>query len=339
MPRPIQQEDTHVLVLGGGPDAEREVSIESARAVTEALNDAGRCTAELETIDALDAGELRAMVARTDPKVIFPALHGRFGEGGPLQELLEGTGVPYVGAKAKASRLAIDKIATKEVAAQLLRDPTFSRTPIEVPITRVVDPADDAMPMEAPFVIKPTFEGSTIGLHIVRTQAEWRSALAALRVRACPMMAEPFIAGEELTVGIVDRGAGLRAIPVIRIRPASGFYDYQAKYERNDTAYEVGPQLDEGLTGALARFTEVLARRMEIRHLARSDFMLNPITGKASFLEINTMPGFTSHSLVPMAAASIGLDMPALCGALVDAALRDAPRGRFGRVRASAAAS
>ncbi len=338
MARLTQRQDTHVLVLGGGPDAERDVSLESSRAVAEALNESGRCTAELEIIDAPDAQEMREIVNRTAPQVIFPALHGRFGEGGPLQRALDATGIAYVGAGETASRLAIDKVATKEIASQLIHDPAFPRVPIEVSTTRVVDPADDAPPMDYPFVVKPNFEGSTIGLHIVKNDAGWRVALAELRARSRPMIAEPFASGEELTVGIVDRGSGLRAIPVIRIAAAGGFYDYQAKYERQDTRYEVGPQLDEGLTGALARFTEALAKRMKLRHLARADFVLDPASGKASFLEINTMPGFTAHSLVPMAAKTIGLDMTELCETLIEGALQDAPRGIFGRSRTFATA-
>lgn len=338
MTRLTDRQDTHVLVLGGGPDAERAVSLESSRAVAEALNAGGRCTAELEVIDAPDVASLREMVDRTQPKVIFPVLHGRFGEGGPLQRLMDQVGVAYVGAGASASRLAIDKVATKDVAQLLLQDPAFARAPIRVSISRTVDPADEAMPLELPFVVKPTFEGSTIGLHICKNESHWQAALAALRARPRPMMAEPFVPGEELTAGIIDRGHGLRAIPIIRIAAASGVYDYDAKYVREDTSYEVGPQLSEGLTGVLARFTETLAKRMGIRHLARADFVHDPVNGTVTFLEINTMPGFTSHSLVPMAARAIGLEMTELCESLVEAALRDAPRGIFGRSRAVAAA-
>ena len=111
MARLTDRQDTHVLVLGGGPDAERPVSLKSSRAIAEALNAGNRCTAELETVDAPDAAELRDMVERTQPKVIFPVLHGRFGEGGPLQRAMDQVGVPYVGAGVQASRLAIDKIA------------------------------------------------------------------------------------------------------------------------------------------------------------------------------------------------------------------------------------
>jgi D-alanine-D-alanine ligase len=132
-------------------------------------------------------------------------------------------------------------------------------------------------------------------------------------------MIEPLVEGRELTVGVLQRGPGLAALPLIEIVAASGVYDYAAKYERDDTRYNIRPELPAGVAEHCARSAVALARAMGIRHLCRVDFLLDR-GGAPWLLEVNTMPGFTSHSLVPMAAASEGMEMPALCAHLVRAA-------------------
>lgn len=311
---------TSILVLGGGPDAEREVSIKSAHFISLALRQAGHVV-ENRTIDRIGADELASMPG----DVIFPALHGGWGEGGPLQDVLESDGRPFVGSMSRAARHAMDKLATK-FTARALNIPT--------PDVHVLDLRDRVCPRPYPVVLKPVHEGSTVGLYVCRDDAEWARARSAID-EAClgdgaerVYMLEPCISrrdgrkGRELTVGVLDGNP----LPVIEISPADDFYDYEAKYLRNDTKYTVAPTLPAGVTERIQDQTARLAREMKVRHLARADFMLDD-EGIAWFLEINTLPGFTDHSLVPMAARHIGLEMPALCQKLVEMAVRDHGRG------------
>jgi D-alanine-D-alanine ligase len=299
-----------VLVLGGGPDAEREVSITSARHVADALRAAGHVV-HAQTIDTLTIHELRALPG----DVVFPVLHGGWGEGGPLQDLLEQDGRPFVGSGSRAARMAMDKVATKAVALSL---------GIPTPQVFILDPRDPVCPMDFPVVVKPVHEGSTIGLYICNNEGEWAAARATIAdelsrgVRRSYMI-EPRVPGRELTVGIIDG----QALPIIEITPAEGLYDYDAKYHRNDTRYTLDPDLPPGVTETIKTHAVNLARAIGTRHLARVDFILDP-TGIAGLLEVNTLPGFTDHSLVPMAAAHAGEPMPALCSRLVSLAVRDA---------------
>ncbi len=308
---------TSVLVLGGGPDAEREVSLVGARAVAQALRDARRFEVHPVEIASPTIAELRAMPG----DVIWPLLHGRWGEGGPMQDLLEAVSRPYVGCGPAAARLAMDKVASKALAAEV---------GLSVLPTCVLDPGDTGLPIPLPVVVKPIFEGSTIGLFVCRAEKEWRTAHTKAVASGKPYMIEPYVKGRELTLGMLDRGRGsLTALPFIDIIPAEGLYDYEAKYTRDDTRYQIDPELPPGIRESLERGTAALARRMGIRHLCRADFLLDD-DKRAWFLEVNTMPGFTGHSLVPMAAASIGLDMPSLCALLVERALADTRVGAPG---------
>ncbi len=304
-----------VLVLCGGPDAERDVSLRGADAVMRALNETSDFRAEKIVIDRLSAHDLRQMPG----DVVFPLLHGPWGEGGPLQDVLEADGRPYVGCRPSAARIAMDKLATKLAA---------SRAGIFVPGGAVFNPNDAEPPIPLPVVVKPNFEGSTIGLFICRTREQWDKAHAETKRSGKPALVEPFIKGRELTAGVLDNGDGLSSLPLIEIAPKDGFYDFDAKYLRNDTRYTVDPDIGFGLTHAIQRRALDLANAIGVRHLARADFILPEepnVDGDIEpiLLEINTMPGFTDHSLVPMAAANIGLDMPALCASLVRCAVRD----------------
>jgi D-alanine-D-alanine ligase len=307
-----------VLVLGGGPDSEREVSLISSSFVAKAIDASGRFKAHREVIDRVNIDQLRALPG----DVVFPVLHGGWGEGGPLQDLLEADGRPFVGSMSRAARHAMDKFATKLTAAQLgiaTPAPAF-----------VLDPRDTVCPIPFPVIMKPIHEGSTIGLFVCRDERDWARARATIDEAAFTgerraFIVEPCITGaqggkaRELTVGIVDG----RPLPVIEIKPADGLYDYEAKYTRNDTQYLLDPPLPAGVDGQIKQWTASLAGAMGVRHVARADFMLGA-DGRAWFLEINTMPGFTDHSLVPKAAAHAGMAMPALCAGLVDMAFRDA---------------
>jgi len=294
-----------IAVLGGGPDAERDVSIESSTAVTRGLQDAG-IDASLHLIDKPES------LAHIEADVFFPVLHGRWGEGGPLQDILEHDGRPYVGCRSSAARLAMDKVATKLEAARL-----GMHTPSAVLLN-----TDDRIGMDLPYVIKPALEGSSVGLFLCRTKQE---ALAAYEASCADIntnpgqvtMVEKLIAGREVTCPIIERGGRFEALPLVEISPAEGVYNYEAKYKRDDTVYTVAPSgLD---TERIQADTLRLAAAIGISHLARADYILDN-AGNSWLLEINTMPGFTAHSLVPQAAAHVGLPMPALCAHLAELA-------------------
>lgn len=304
-------ERIEVLVLGGGPDAEREVSLESSRCVAEALASGGRFDVKREIIGAITGEQLASLGG----DVIFPVLHGPFGEGGPVQEMLVRDGRPYVGCGPLSARLAMDKIATKLTAA---------RIGVATAPAGVLNFRDDGLPLELPVVVKPIHEGSSVGVHICRTRDQWLKAreAAAADAREHPhrvyMVERAILGGRELTVGILDG----EALPIIEIRPAVEFYDYHAKYHSEETKYLTHPGLPPGGGDRISQDAVRLAAAMGVRHLCRVDFILDS-GGEAWLLEVNTMPGFTTHSLVPMAAKAAGLDFSALTARLVDLALRD----------------
>lgn len=298
-----------VLVLGGGPDAEREVSLESSRCVAEALEQGGRFAAQRVVIDEIDAVGLAALPG----DVIFPVLHGGFGEGGPLQDLLVADGRPFVGCGPRAARIAMDKLATKLVAAG-----------VGIPTAEagVFNGADASSHVGLPAVLKPVHEGSSVGVHICTDHAAWEAGVEAVRedVTRHParvyMVERAILGGRELTVGVLDA----QALPVIEIVPKEAFYDYHAKYHSDDTRYLVNPDLPAGVGAQIQAWALTLARAIGVRHLCRVDFLMDH-AGKAWLLEVNTLPGFTSHSLLPMAAGATGLDFPRLTERLVDLAL------------------
>jgi len=309
-----------VLVLGGGPDRERDVSLRSAARVAAALREAGHRVREAE----VGPDDLAALEPGAD--VVFPVLHGPWGEGGPLQAILEQRALAFVGAGAAAARRAMHKPAAKAVA-----EAAGLVTPAWVELDEGA-----ACDLDPPVVVKPTDEGSSFGVVICRDRASLAEALAAPRAGggvADPVrppgadrggerravMVEAFVVGRELTVGIVDG----RALPLIEIVPRDGFYDFEAKYARDDTAYRFETGLDGGTVAALQREALTIHGAIGGRHLGRVDFLLDD-AGRRWFLEINTMPGFTDHSLLPMAAARAGWPMPRLCDRLVRLAINEA---------------
>ena len=304
-----------VLVLGGGPDAEREISLASAQGVAGAL----RTVADLEvvelTVDRPTADDISAWPGG----VVFPVLHGAFGEGGPMQDLLERAGRAYVGSGPAAARTAMDKMATKLDAAS---------AGLATASAAIIDPADDRPPLPLPLVAKPVREGSSVGLHVCEDDAAWARALDLIRADGRGnrvYMAERLIRGRELTVGLIaGRDGALVALPIVEIAPASGVYDYEAKYGRTDTVYRVDPHLPAGVARMMSDGALRLGERLGVRDIARVDFLLDEDGDEPvpMLLEVNTMPGFTGSSLVPKAAASVGLDIAALCLRLVGVAAR-----------------
>ena len=294
-----------VLVLKGGPDAEREVSIKSGAQVAAALTRANAQVNEI-TIDRLELAELQALSG----DVIFPVLHGPWGEGGPLQEILEQDGRPYVGCGPAAARLAMDKTATKNSVAQIgVPTPAACEVVMGKPIT-----------VKLPLVIKPSNDGSSVDLRICRTPEELVSARQQLEGRRPRLLAEEYIQGREFTVGILNG----KVLPLIEIKANSGVYDYQAKYLRNDTQYILEPDISTELKDAMNRYSLLCWQGLGLRDVARVDFMADE--RGPWFLEVNTMPGFTDHSLVPKAAKHAGISMEQLVLELAQGALNRAAK-------------
>jgi len=285
-----------VAVLMGGPDAEHDVSVNSGTAVAKALTQAG-WTVQSLIIQRLQADEFAGL----ECDVIFPVVHGPWGEGGPLQALLEEDGRPFVGSRSAAARLCMDKAACKTVARSI---------GIPTPDWHLLK-AGDTCSLQAPVVIKPNDDGSSVDLAMCTTDAARDAAIDTMLSTRRSALAEQWIRGREVTVGVV---AG-SALPLVEIVPAGGVYDYEAKYLRDDTTYLVDPPLPSSMASMLARQACSLCEALGVRDLARVDYLLDDARGW--LLEVNTMPGFTDHSLLPLAAASAGMPMPALCDRLV----------------------
>ena len=289
-----------VLVLMGGPDAEREVSIMSGTEVAKAL----RSRPEFDVLEVMVDRPTAIELAAYDADVIFPVLHGPFGEGGPLQVILESLGVPYVGCEPVAAALAMDKVATKARVSA-----------VGVPTPRCHEIIrGEPIELEAPLVIKPAADGSSVDLRICHTAEEVLQARQELEGKRNRLLAESFIKGREVTVGIVQG----KVLPIIEILPATAYYDYEAKYIRDDTQYILNPVFAPGIAEALREYTMLAWEAIGCRDLARADYIVDE--RGAWFLEINTMPGMTTHSLVPKAAREIGVEMPELCAMLLERA-------------------
>ncbi len=300
-----------VLVLMGGPDAERDVSINSGREVAAALRASGRYSVIDHIIDRPSIFELKAMTSACRADVVFPVLHGRWGEGGPLQELLEQLALPYVGSQPRASALAMDKMQTKALV---------SVEGVPSPPAQELEDESARCSIKPPLVLKPIDDGSSVDLRICRTEAEVVAARAHLHPRRGRLMAEAYIKGREITAGIILG----EPLPLIEIIPGPHveYYDYEAKYDRDDTRYIIDPVLPEGVAEQCIAMAMTAYHTLGCRDIARADIMLDSDAGgQPYFLEINTMPGFTTHSLVPMAARKRGAAMPELCARLTEAAL------------------
>lgn len=308
-------EKLKLMVLAGGPDREREVSLVSGAAVAKALRQVGHDVIERDImpdhLHALD--EFQAWGGQA----IFPALHGRWGEGGALQQILDERSLPYVGCRAAAARLCMDKHQAKLAV---------KRVPIPTPRFELVT-AEQPHSLTAPLVVKAPHEGSTIGLEMCFTDDAVAAARQTLHRQYPTLLIEQYVKGRELTVGIIDsseqEGGQCTALPPIHIVPAAGHYDYQAKYVRDDTQYLFDIDLPSATIEQVRDLAVRAHQTLGARHLSRVDFMVDE-QGQPWFIEINTMPGFTSHSLLPMAAKRSGMTMEQLVDRLVRLAVTSA---------------
>ena len=303
-----------VAVLMGGRSAEREVSLMSGTGVLKALQGLG---VDAHAFDpaATPLGELQQRgFARC-----FIALHGRFGEDGTVQGALELMGIPYTGPGVMASAVAMDKLMTKRI---------WLAEGLPTPVWRQVHSAADTRAafaaLGSPMIVKPVREGSTIGLTKV-TSLEQCDAAYALAASQDPLvMCEQFIAGDEVTCPVLGSGEQARALPVIRIVAPDGNYDYQNKYFTDDTKYLVPCGLPEGEEAAIQALVLKAYQVLGCRGWARADVMIDT-QRRPWLLEINTSPGMTGHSLVPMSARATGLSYEQLCLQVLAAAALDNP--------------
>ncbi len=301
------QKSGRVAVLMGGTSAEREVSLNSGACVLQAMLDAG--------VDAfeVDIGKNRLQqLQQLQADRVFNVLHGRGGEDGQIQAVLEVLGIPYVGSSVQASAVTMDKLMSKRLMLGCdIATPPFSRVDSIADCDRVLQT------LGLPLFVKPASEGSSIGMSRVATAEQ----LTAAYRKAAPfgdVLAEQLIDGDEYTVSWI----GDTILPVFRIETPHEFYDYDAKYQADDTAYicPCGLQLEEQqqLHNIVRKMIDVFG----LRHWGRADFLHQP-GGEFQLIDINTVPGMTTHSLVPMAAREAGLSFPQLVLSLLQLTLEN----------------
>ena len=294
-----------VAVLGGGPGSEREVSLASARAVMDALE------GEVGSVHLVDVHDSDfSLPAGTD--IVFNVIHGTYGEDGELQAELESRGIAYTGAREASSRLAFDKVKSKEV---------FVRENVKTPLGEALsEPYEKPGNIQFPCVVKPPSEGSSVGVHIVQDAVEWDPAVEDAGHYGSSILVEDYIKGKELTVGIV----GDQVLPVIHIEPRSGFYDMKNKYpwllEDGGTDYHCPADLTQGVTGEVQALAWKAHCSLGVEIYSRVDLLLND-KNQPYVLELNTIPGMTESSLLPKAAREAGVTFSALCLKIIELSL------------------
>ena len=285
----------NVAVLKGGFSAEREVSLESGAAIAVGLREAGYTVSEIDVISP-------EFTIPVGVEAVFIALHGTFGEDGGAQTRLKNLGMPYTGSGVKASRISFDKILTE----QCLRT-----AGVQVPESEILyDGQTHTLPL--PLVLKPSRQGSSIGCHLVFQEANWKAAFADALQYDEKVLVQRFILGREFTVGIVDS----LALPVVEIVMDQGWYDYTAKYKTQTTHYVVPAILEKDRVASMQHLAMKTFEALGAHGFGRIDFRMN-LKGQLFVLELNTIPGFTTHSLLPKAAAAAGIEFSALCDRII----------------------
>lgn len=300
--------DLLIAVLMGGPGSEREVSLASGNAVLEALQSQGLHAVPVDvTSHTLDLPEGTGLC--------FNVIHGTFGEDGEMQSQLEKLGIPYTGAGEKSSRIAFDKVASKEI---------FISHNVPTPGSEIIDCSSGAsLPeMPLPYVVKPPREGSSVGVHIVRNETEAMAAIKDAAQYGDEVLVEAFVEGKELTVGILDG----EALPIVHIAPRSGFYDMKNKYpwmsDDGGTDYYCPAELDEKTTAEVQQAALAAHQALGVEIYSRVDVLLDA-NNKPYVLEANTIPGMTASSLLPKAAKAVGYEFGPLCQKIAELSLSE----------------
>lgn len=296
-----------IAILAGGPSSEREISLKSGRAVYDALKREG-CNVEWLELGGEDAEK----ALRSIPfDIAFIALHGRFGEDGTIQKILERMSIPYTGSGVMASRLALDKIASRRI---------FKKCRIPVPEYKVLNGRSIREPegFSWPVVVKPQNEGSSIGLSLARNTREFKRACENAFKYSNKIIMERYIKGREITVGVL----GDRVLPVVEIIPKRVFYDFHAKYKDVRTEYKVPAPLPKPLYKKAQNLGLAAHNALNCRDFSRVDMRLGEDNG-IYVLEVNSIPGLTERSLLPKAAGAFGITFSELCLKLLQLALKN----------------
>ena len=302
----VQLKQKKIAVLCGGNSAEREVSLNSGAAVHDALLKTGFNTIKIDS-----KNNLIEQLNEHQVDVAFIALHGVGGEDGTVQGLLEFYGLPYTGSGVKASAICMDKWRTKLIWQGLnLPTPDFIQAQSELELKAFSEK------VSLPLMVKPALEGSSIGISKVNEMSELGVAFKAALDTGSPVLAEQFITGKEFTVSILNG----EALPVIQLKPANDFYDYDAKYIQDDTEYLLPCGLSEEKEKQLQELALQAYQALDCEGWGRVDVMQDE-AGKFWLIEVNTVPGMTDHSLVPMAARAAGIEFPQLVQSILSAAL------------------
>jgi D-alanine-D-alanine ligase len=293
----------NITVMLGGPSAEREVSLRSGAEVARALRSLGHEVQELDPGD----GKWKLPVGT---EVVFLALHGTYGEDGTVQRRLEELGAIYTGCGPEASQIGFDKLLTKQRCLAT-----------GVPTARflLIESASASWPMgwNPPVVLKPVRQGSSVGLQFVERVSDWSKALAESMRYDSQVLMEEKIAGREGTVGILDD----KPLPLVEVRPKAGVYDYQTKYSAGATDYFCPAEFDEATTTRIQSAGLGAFKAIGGRDYSRVDVIVQP-SGEPVVLEVNTLPGMTETSLLPKAAAAVGIGYAELCQRMVNLALK-----------------
>jgi len=302
----------NIVVMLGGPSAERKVSLRSGAAVAQALRSLGH---EVSEIDPKHGN----FILPKETDVVFLALHGTYGEDGTVQRQLEKIGVIYTGCDAEASRIAFDKTLTKKLCIKA-GVPTAKFLVVES--EKAVLPKD----LQMPLVVKPVRQGSSVGLQFVEQIGNWQNALAEALKFDSEVLVEEKIIGRETTVGILDG----KPLPVVEVRPKAGSYDYRNKYTAGCTEYFCPADFDSVTTRKIQAAALGAFHAIGGRDYARVDVMVRA-DGSPVVLEVNTLPGMTETSLLPKAAAAAGLSYAELCQRMIDLALKRTAKKHSGR--------
>jgi len=310
----------HVLVLAGGISHERDVSLRSGRRVADSLAEHG-LTVELRDPDA----SLLSYLRTNRPDVVWPALHGASGEDGALRGLLDFIGVPYVGSRAEASRLAWDKPTAKTIVGRVgvstPRSITLPRDAFrELGANSILEEIQDEF--SGPLVVKPAQGGSAQGVTMVDDRSLLPRAMVDAYTYCDSALIEQKITGTEIAIGIIDSGDGPVALPAVEIQPLSGVYSFEARYNAGETRFFVPARIDPDVAARAEQAALDAHSALGLRHLSRVDLIVDG-AGTPWFLEANVLPGLTETSILPQALEAAGHDLGWVYSTLADAAIAE----------------
>jgi D-alanine-D-alanine ligase len=301
-----------IAVVLGGSSSEKDISILTGLSVAEALS--GKYDTEVIHI----GGDISILPEKLlGANIVFNALHGGIGENGDIQSFFDLHHISYCGSAAKASRLAMDKHLSKMIAkTESVPTPEWILIKSDNYSTQLLN--ENAIKFDFPYIVKPADEGSTVGLSLVNGEDEIEGAIEIAGKHSTNILLEEYISGRELTVGIL----GAKALPIVEIISEHELYDYECKYAKGKSQYKVPAELPEKVARKIQDDALRIYKAIGCRHYGRIDFRLNE-KNEHYFLEINTLPGMTSTSLLPMAAQAAGLDFPELVDTIIKIAMVD----------------